>query len=189
MKVVTRDQIELAKPESEWVRYEDASEEMAIFKDEIKELTEKKARDKKAAILMAKDLGAAYSNLGYANKQIKELTERNRRVQYMRENELSNNDYYDLFPEQIVTKGNETNLDMEKVMDRTQDLLLKAVNQRASTEQQIKELTESKLALKIAFNGNLATEKAAYESRIKELQAQIQLNYCQPCYDKLNKHE
>jgi hypothetical protein len=35
----------------------------------------------------------------------------------------------------------------------------------------------------------LATEKAAYESRIKELQAQIQLNYCQPCYDKLNKHE
>jgi hypothetical protein len=38
MKTITRSQIELAKPESEWVRYEDAAEEMAILKDEIKEL-------------------------------------------------------------------------------------------------------------------------------------------------------
>jgi hypothetical protein len=53
---------------------------------------------------------------------------------------------------------------------------------------EIKELKESKLALEIAFNGKLATEKAAYESRIKELQSQVELNYCQPCYDELNKH-
>jgi hypothetical protein len=55
-------------------------------------------------------------------------------------------------------------------------------------EAEIKELEESKSALKIAFNGKLATEKAACESRIKELQSQVELNYCQPCYDKLNKH-
>jgi DNA repair ATPase RecN len=67
---------------------------------------------------------------------------------------------------QIITKDGENQLLME----------------------QIKELKEAKSALKIAFNGKLATEKAACESRIKELQSQVELNYCQPCYDKLNKH-
>jgi hypothetical protein len=38
MKTITRSQIELAKPESEWVRYEDAAEQIKELKEVIKGL-------------------------------------------------------------------------------------------------------------------------------------------------------
>jgi hypothetical protein len=61
---------------------------------------------------------------------------------------------------------------LEVVNGLMKQTLVDTVNKLAEKIKQIKELEESKLALEIAFNGKLATEKTAYESRIRELQSQ-----------------
>jgi hypothetical protein len=58
---------------------------------------------------------------------------------------------------------------------KVKDLLIEEWNLReAENQKQIKDLKDSKSALEIAFNGKLATEKAAYEARINGLKEEME---------------